>query len=69
MAATRKLIWIEESRFRGWGCSECALVFNPSGSPTGNSFDQMVRNFELQRDKAFTFHIYAEHSRAKTQKA
>jgi len=22
MAATRKLIWIEESRFRGWGCSD-----------------------------------------------
>ncbi len=69
MAATRKLIWIEESRFRGWGCSECAWVFNSSGSPTGNSFDELVRNFELQRDKAFTSHVCAEHRRAKTQKA
>jgi hypothetical protein len=57
---TRDLIWIEENRFRGWGCSECPWVFNPSGSPTGNSFDAMMRNFELQRDKAFTSHLCAE---------
>lgn len=54
--------------FSGWGCSECAWVFNSSGSPTGNSFDELVRNFELQRDKAFTSHVCAEHRRAKTQK-
>jgi hypothetical protein len=70
MAATRKLIWIEENRFGGWGCSECPWVFNPSGSPTGNSFDEMVQNVELQRDKAFTSHVCAEHPRrARTQKA
>jgi hypothetical protein len=44
----RRLVWIEEKRFRGFGCSECAWVFNASGSPTGNSFDEMMRNFELQ---------------------
>jgi hypothetical protein len=33
----RRFIWIEEIRFRGFGCS--------SGSPTGNSFDEMMRNF------------------------
>jgi hypothetical protein len=46
----RKLVWIEQPRFRGFGCSECAWVFNASGSPTGNSFDEMMRHFESQRD-------------------
>jgi hypothetical protein len=40
--------------FSGFGCSECAWVFSPSGLPTGNSFDEMMRNFELQRDREFT---------------
>ena len=47
----RKLVWIEQQRFRGFGCSECAWVFNPSSAP----------NFELQRDKEFTSHICADH--------
>jgi hypothetical protein len=62
---SRKLVWIEQPRFRGWGCSECAWVFNPSGPPTGKSFDEMMRNFELQRDREFTLHVCADHPRAK----
>jgi hypothetical protein len=54
----RRLVWIEEKRFRGFGCSECAWVFNASGSPTGNSLDEMMRNFESQRDKEFSFHVF-----------
>ena len=61
----RKLVWIEQQRFRGWGCSECAWVFNPSGPPIGKSFDEMMRNFELQRDREFTLHVCADHPRAK----
>ena len=56
----RRLVWIDEKRFRGFGCSECAWVFNPSGSPTGNSLNEMMRNFELQRDKEFTSHVCAK---------
>ena len=48
---SRKLVWIEKERFRGFGCSECDWRFRPSGAPTGNSFDEMLRSFELQRDK------------------
>jgi hypothetical protein len=48
---SRKLVWIEQQRFRGFGCSECAWVFNPTSAP----------NFELQRDKEFTSHICADH--------
>jgi hypothetical protein len=25
---SRKLIWIEQPRFQGFGCSECAWIFN-----------------------------------------
>jgi hypothetical protein len=56
----RRLVWIEEKRFRGFGCSECAWVFNSSGSPTGNSFDEMMRNFELRRDNEIASHVCAD---------
>jgi len=58
---SRRLVWIDEKRFRGFGCSECAWVFNPSGSPAGNSFNEMMRNFELQRDREFSSHVCADH--------
>jgi|SRR6266436_5710961 hypothetical protein len=67
MAALRKLVWIERDRFRGWGCSECAWIFNSSGAPTGRSLDEAKRNFVLQRDKEFTLHVCADHPRAKSQ--
>jgi hypothetical protein len=56
----RKLVWIEEQHFQGWGCSECAWVFNPSGAPTGNSLDEMKENYERQRDKDFAAHVCTE---------
>ena len=65
-AMNRKQVWIEQQRFRGFGCSECGWRFRPSGAPTGTSFDEMMRNFELQRDKEFTLHVCADHPRAKS---
>jgi hypothetical protein len=62
----RKLVWFKQQRFLGFGCSECGWRFKPSGASTGTSFDEMMRNFELQRDKEFTLHICAEHTRAKS---
>ena len=67
MAALRKLVWIEHDRFRGWGCSECAWVFNSSGAPTGKSLDDAKRNFVSRRDTEFTLHVCADHPRAKSQ--
>jgi hypothetical protein len=61
-ALSRKLIWIELKRFRGFGCSECGWRFKPSGDPEGESFDEMMRNFELQRDKEFKSHVCADHA-------
>jgi hypothetical protein len=64
----RKLVWIEEQHFQGWGCSECAWVFNPSGAPTGKSLDEMKENYEERRDKNFAAHVCKEHPRAKNTK-
>ena len=66
---SRKLVWIEQQRFRGWGCSECAWVYNPSGAPAEKSFEEMMRNFELQRDREFTLHVCANHPRAKSTRS
>jgi hypothetical protein len=57
------LVWIEQQHFRGFGCSECGWRFEPSGAPTGTSFDEMMRNFELQRDREFSSHVCADHPR------
>jgi hypothetical protein len=57
----RELVWIEEQRFWGWGCSKCAWIFNPLGSPTGSSLDEMMQNYKQQRDKEFASHICAGH--------
>ena len=64
----RKLVWIEQQRFRGLGCSECAWVFMASGAPAGNSFDEMMRNLEMQRDKEFARHVCADHPRTESAK-
>ena len=58
---SRKLVWIELKHFRGFGCSECGWRFKPPGDPEGKSFDEMMRNFELQRDKEFESHVCADH--------
>jgi hypothetical protein len=63
-AMNRRLAWIETQRFRGWGCSECTWVFNPSGSPFGHSLDEMIQNYEEQRDQEFASHDCSEHPRA-----
>jgi len=64
----RELVWIERERFRGWGCSQCAWVFNPSGAAPGKSFDEMMRNFELRRDREFAAHVCAVHPGVKGTK-
>ena len=58
---SRKLVWVEQPNFGGFGCSECGWRFNSSHLPTHTSFDEMVRNFELQRNKKFTSHVCADH--------
>ncbi len=61
---TRKLTWIEQERFRGFGCSGCDWRFKPSGPPDGTSFGEMMRNFESERDREFKSHACADHPKA-----
>ena len=61
----RKMIWVKSAYEEGWGCSECAWVFNPSGPPVGKALDEMKQNYERQRDKDFAAHVCAEHPRIK----
>ena len=63
-AMSRNLVWVEQQRFRGFGCSECGWRFRPSGGPTGTSIDEMMQIFELQRDKEFTFHVCANYPKS-----
>jgi hypothetical protein len=64
----RKPIWIENPRFQGCACSECAWVFNPSGPPPGNSLDEMKEIYQRQCDTEFAIHVCAEHPRTKKRK-
>ena len=42
---SRKLVWVEGQTFEGWGCSECAWLFDFSGSLSDKSLDEMKANF------------------------
>ena len=51
-SSSRKLVWVEGQNFEGWGCSECAWVFNPSNPPIGKSLDEMTRFFRRNSSKS-----------------
>jgi hypothetical protein len=55
----RQMVWIETQRMEAWTCVACAWAFRPSGPPVGNSLEEMMRNYELQRDKEYASHVCA----------
>jgi hypothetical protein len=63
--ASRKLVWVEGQTFAGWGCDECAWLFNFSGPLSDKSLDEMKRTFQMQLSDEFTVHACAEHPRDK----
>jgi len=65
MAPLRQLIWIQTPHFLGWGCSECAWVFRPSGPPIGNSLQEMKERYLRRLEEESAAHVCAEHPRAK----
>jgi hypothetical protein len=65
IAPLRHLIWIKKPHFLGWGCSECAWVFQPSGPPMGNSLQEMKEHYLRLRDEESAAHVCAEHPGAK----
>ncbi len=57
----RKLVWIENQNFEGFGCSECNWVFKPSSAIVTKSLDEMKQEYGAQRVKEFAAHVGAEH--------
>ena len=65
---SRKLVRVKGESFEGWGCSDCAWVFIPSGPPVGRSLDEMKRNYEMKLSEEFASHTCVELPRMKTAK-
>jgi hypothetical protein len=59
----RKLVWIEEPHFGGFGCSACGWRFKLPEEPTGVSLDAMIEIIELRRDKEFISHVCGDFSK------
>jgi hypothetical protein len=57
----RKMVWIEQPGFGGFGCSECGWRFEASNAPTGISFEEMRLNLGLRLNKEFASHVCADH--------
>ena len=67
MTTMRKITWVKSAHSELWSCSGCAWAFKPSGPPHGNSLDEMMQNFERQRDQEFAAPVCAQHPPAKAQ--
>jgi len=65
MLTPRHIISIESPGFMGWGCSQCARLFNPSDALVGSSLEEMKKDFELCRDRDFAAHVCAKYPRVK----
>ncbi len=61
----REMIWVEHG-LGCWRCSECAWVFDLSRARSAKSFEEMMGNFQVERDKEFTGHICANFPRVKS---
>jgi hypothetical protein len=57
----RQRVWIENTNFEGFGCSECNWVFKPSGALIGETLDEMKEKYEAQRNKEFAAHVCDKH--------
>jgi rubredoxin len=64
----RKLIFVKTARSESWSCSECGWAFNPSGPPRGHSLEDMMQDFERQREKEFAAHVCMQHPKPTAQK-
>jgi hypothetical protein len=67
--SSRKAVWVETQSSAGWGCPECAWVFNPSGPPVGKTLEEMKGNLQIQLSEEFASHDCAEHPRVKAATA
>jgi hypothetical protein len=57
----RPMVWIKTAHLQGWCCSECNWTFNPLGPPLGSSLDEMMLNYEREREMEYLLHSCAQH--------
>jgi hypothetical protein len=67
MTNLRKMTWVKSAHSELWSCSRCAWAFKPSGPPHGTTLDEMMQNFERQRDQEFASHVCTERPPTKGQ--
>ena len=67
-AMPRRLVWIENQNFQGFGCSECNWMFKPTTALLHESLDQMKEKFEAERGKEFVAHVCVKRLGAPRQK-
>jgi hypothetical protein len=63
---SRQMVWRKTPQLEAWTCVRCAWAFLPSGPPLGDSLDEMMLNYELQRDKEYACHVCAQYPKAKS---
>jgi len=59
----RQMVWIKTARVQSWGCSQCNWTFNPLGPPLGSGLDEMMQNYEHERDLEYLLHSCAANPR------
>jgi hypothetical protein len=62
----RRMVWTKTPSMEAWTCFACSWAFRPSGPPVGDSLDEMMLNYELQRDAEYASHVCSAHPRVKS---
>jgi hypothetical protein len=57
---SRQMVWTKTPQMEAWTCFACAWAFIPFGPPRGNSLEEMMSNYERQRDKEYASHVCNE---------
>lgn len=63
----RQMVWTKTARMEAWTCVACAWAFQPFGPPVGKSLEEMMLNYELQRDAEYAAHVCAMCPRTASQ--
>jgi hypothetical protein len=66
-SGSRQMVWRKTAQIEAWACTGCAWTFRPSGPPLGDDLDEMMENYEVQRDKEYARHVCAQHPRTNSK--
>jgi len=60
---SRNLVWVDEQKLGGWGCSSCAWVFYPSDLPSSRSLEELTAYAQRKLEEDFASHKCSEYPR------